>query len=122
MLHEWLRQIRNICNDAEDVLEGFELQNKRKQVVKVSGSTSTKVHHFFSSSNPLAFRIKMAHQIKDIRDRLDKVASDGTKFGLAIINVDPGLVVQKRKMTYPSVDASTVIGRERVRGKKLSSF
>ncbi|GAU30085.1 hypothetical protein TSUD_332540 [Trifolium subterraneum] len=112
MLHEWLRQIRNICYDAEDVLEGFELQNKRKQVVKVSGSTSTKVHHFFSSSNPLAFRIKMAHQIKDIRDRLDKVASDGTKFGLATINIDHKFVVQRREMTYPHVDAPSVFGRE----------
>jgi len=41
----------------------------------------------------------MAHQIKDIRDRLDKVAADGTKFGL--VSVDQGLVVQGREMTYP---------------------
>jgi len=50
-LREWLRQIQKICYDAEDVLEGFELQDNRKQVVKVSGCTRMKVHGFFSSSN-----------------------------------------------------------------------
>ncbi|XP_073221912.1 putative disease resistance protein RGA1 isoform X2 [Cicer arietinum] len=111
-LHEWQRQIQYICSDAEYVLEEFELQDKRKQVVKASRSTSMKVRHFFSTSNPLAFRIKMAHQIKDIRDRLDKVSTDGTKFGLTTINVESRLVVQRREMTYPDVDASSVIGRE----------
>ncbi|XP_004493471.1 disease resistance protein RGA2 [Cicer arietinum] len=71
-----------------------------------------KVCHFFSTSNPLAFRIKIAHQIKDIRSRLDKVSADGTRFGLATINVESRLVVQRREMTYPDVDASSVIGRE----------
>jgi hypothetical protein len=85
MLHEWLIQIQNIFSNAEDVLEGFKLQDKRKQVVKASGSTNMKVCHFFSSSNPFAFRIKMAHQIRDMRDRLDKVSSDRTKFGFAFI-------------------------------------
>ncbi|KAK2416873.1 putative disease resistance protein RGA3 [Trifolium repens] len=111
-LREWLRQIHNICSDAENVLDGFDLQEKRKQVLEASGSTRTKVCHLFSSSNPLAFRFRMARQIKEIRDRLNKVAADGTMFGLATINVDPGLVVQRREMTYPHVDASSVIGRE----------
>ncbi|MCI03195.1 disease resistance protein, partial [Trifolium medium] len=111
-VREWLKQIQSICSDAEDALDGFELQDKRKQVVGASGSTSMKVRHFFSSSNPLAFRFKMAQQIKDIRDRLDKVASNGTKFGLTAININPGLAVQRREMTYPYVDASSVIGRE----------
>jgi hypothetical protein len=39
-------------------------------------------------------------------------ASDWSKFGLATINVDLGLDVHKRDMTYPDVDASSVIGRE----------
>ncbi|KAJ1427508.1 Winged helix-like DNA-binding domain superfamily [Sesbania bispinosa] len=97
-LREWLRQIKNICYDAEDVLDGFEFQNKR---------------HFFSSHNSLVFRLRMAHQIKDVRDRLDKVVVDGNRFGLERRNdVDPRLVMQKREMTYSHVDASDVIGRE----------
>ncbi|KEH23638.1 putative disease resistance protein RGA3 [Medicago truncatula] len=112
---EWLRQIQYICSDAEYVLDGFEFQDKRKQVVEASCSTRMKVRQFFSSSSPLAFRFKMACRIKEIRDRLNKVAADGTRFGLAAISVDLGLAVQKREMTHSHVDASDVIGRENER-------
>ena len=111
-LCEWLRQIQNICYDAEDVFDGFELQDRRKQFVEASGSTRVKVCHFFSSSNPLAFRFRMSRQIKEIRDRLDKVAADGSKFGLVRIHVEPGLSVHRREITYSHIDASSVIGRE----------
>jgi len=110
-LREWLRQIQNVCLDAEDVLDGFECQNLRKQVVKASGSIRVKVDHFFSSSNSLVFRFRMAHQIKHVRRRFDKIAADGNKFGLERIEVDHRLV-QRREMTYSHVDASGVIGRE----------
>jgi len=110
-LREWLRQIQNVCADAEDVLDGFEYQNSRKQVVKASGSIRVKLDHFFSSSNSLIFRLRMAHQIKDVRERLDKIAADGNKFGLERIEVDHRLV-QRREMTYSHVDASDVVGRE----------
>ncbi|RDX62444.1 putative disease resistance protein RGA1, partial [Mucuna pruriens] len=110
-LREWLRQIQNLCLDAEDVLDGFEFQNMRKQVVKALGSIRMKVGHFFSSSNSLLFRHRMTRQIKHVRHRLDKIAADGNKFGLERIDVDHRLV-QTREMTYSHVDASGVIGRE----------
>ncbi|GAU30052.1 hypothetical protein TSUD_332210 [Trifolium subterraneum] len=111
-LHEWLKQIHNICYDAEDILDEFEFQDNRKQAVEASGSTRTKVRHFFSPFNPLVFRFKMAHQIKEIRDRLNKVAADGTGFGLVRMDVEPRLAVQRRELTHSHVDASNVIGRE----------
>jgi len=110
-LREWLRQIQNVCFDAEDVLDGFHCQNLRNQILKASGSTGMKVDHFFSSSNSLVFRFRMAHQIKHVRRRLDKIAADGNKFCLERIDVDNRLV-QRREMTYSHVDASRVIGRE----------
>ncbi|CAJ1911965.1 unnamed protein product [Sphenostylis stenocarpa] len=110
-LCEWLRQIQNVCLDAEDVLDGFECQSLRKQVVIASGSNRVKVGHFFSSSNSLVFRLRMARQIKYIRHRLDKIATDGNKFCLERIDLDHRLV-KRREMTYSHVDASGVFGRE----------
>ncbi|KAK7405244.1 hypothetical protein VNO78_06443 [Psophocarpus tetragonolobus] len=111
-LREWLRHIQNVCFDAEDVLDGFECQNLRKQVFKVSGSTRMKVGHFFSASNSLVFCLRrMAHQIKRVRHRLDKIVADGNKFGLERTDIDHSLV-QRREMTYSYVDTSEVIGRE----------
>ncbi|WJX78358.1 hypothetical protein P8452_61589 [Trifolium repens] len=53
---------------------------RQKEIEKASGSTLVKVNHFFSSSNQITFRFKMAHQIKGIRDRLDKVVADGANY------------------------------------------
>ncbi|KAK2362527.1 putative disease resistance protein RGA3 [Trifolium repens] len=111
-LREWLRQIQSICYDAADVLDEFELQDKKKQVLKTFGSTRMKVRHFFSSSNSLALRFRMAHQLKEIRNRLNTVAADGTGFGLVRIHDEPKIVVQRRELTHSHVDASNVIGRE----------
>ncbi|KAL2320775.1 hypothetical protein Fmac_029744 [Flemingia macrophylla] len=110
-LREWLRQIKRVFYDAEDVLDEFECQTLRKQVIKAHGTTKSKVGHFFSTSNPLIFRYKMAQQIKDINKRLDKVADDRRKFGLQIIDIDRR-VVHRRELTYSNVIDSNVIGRE----------
>ncbi|KAK7285602.1 hypothetical protein RJT34_20378 [Clitoria ternatea] len=112
-LREWLKQIQNVCSDAEDVLDGFECQNLRKQAVEASGCRRVKVGHFFSSSNPLLFRHRMAHRIKHVRDTLVKVAADGNEFGLERnIDIDHRFVGHRRELTHSHVDASDVIGRE----------
>ncbi|KOM38779.1 hypothetical protein LR48_Vigan03g216100 [Vigna angularis] len=115
-LREWLRQLKRVFSDAQDVLDEFECQTLQNQVVKAYGTTKTKVGRFFSSSNPLVFRYKMAQQIKDICNRLDKVAADRHKFGLQTIDVDTR-VVHRREMTHSHVRDSDVIGMEHDKGK-----
>ncbi|KAL1312415.1 disease resistance protein RGA2 [Arachis hypogaea] len=109
-LREWLKQIKLIFYDAENVLDQVHCETLRKQVIRDYGTPKDKVGHFFSSSNPLVFRYKLALQIKDIRKRLDRVAADRDKFGLQVIDVDRR-VVHKREMTYSHVVESDVIGR-----------
>ncbi|KAG5086119.1 hypothetical protein JHK82_053516 [Glycine max] len=113
-LQEWLRQLKSVFYDAEDVLDEFECQTLRKQVLKAHGTIKDEVSHFFSSSNPLVFRSKMAQQIKDVSKRLDKVAADRHKFGLRIIDVDTRVVHRRAtsRMTHSRVSDSDVIGRE----------
>ena len=79
----WLGQLKEVFYDARDVLDDFECEALRKQVVEMQGSTARKVCRFFSSSNPLVFRTKMAHKVKEIRARLDEVAADRAKFHLS---------------------------------------
>ncbi|RYR51787.1 hypothetical protein Ahy_A06g026761 [Arachis hypogaea] len=101
-LREWLKQIKLIFYDAENVLDQVDCQALRKQVIRDYGTPKDKVGRFFSSSNPLVFRYKLAHQIKDIRKRIDRVAADRDKFGLQVIHVDRR-VVHSREMTYSHV-------------------
>ncbi|KAG4912971.1 hypothetical protein JHK82_053551 [Glycine max] len=62
-LREWLRQIQNVCLDAEDILGGFECQNLRKQVVKALGSTRMKKSAMccFGSVNIMLLRSAGVH-------------------------------------------------------------
>ncbi|CAJ2673553.1 unnamed protein product [Trifolium pratense] len=110
-LREWLRQIKCVFYDAEDVIDDFECEALRLQVVNTSGSIRRKVRHYFSSSNPLAYRLKMAHQIKDINARLTKVAAYRHNFGLQN-NYSDTRIVQKRELTHSHIIESDVIGRE----------
>ncbi|XP_061364605.1 putative disease resistance protein RGA3 [Gastrolobium bilobum] len=117
-LRVWLRQIKRVFFDAEDIIDDFECEALRKHVVNTYGSNSRKVRRFFSTSNPLVYHIRMAHQIKDIKQRLDNVAADRQKFGLQTIENDTR-VVHRREMTHSHVDASDVIGREHDKDKIL---
>ncbi|CAJ1911594.1 unnamed protein product [Sphenostylis stenocarpa] len=110
-LRAWLNQLKAVFSDAEDMLDEFECQTLRKKVVKAHGNTKEKVSHFFSTSNPLVFRYKMAHQIKDLTERLDKVAERRSKFGLQKIDADTR-VVHTREMTHSRLSDLDVIGRE----------
>ena len=117
-LRQWLTQLKTVFSDAEDLLDEFECQTLRSKVVKAHGSTKDKVSHFFSSSNALVFRYKMAQQIKDISIRLDKVANNRNKFTLQRIDVDTR-VVHRRDMTHSHVSDSDVIGRKNDKEKVI---
>ena len=110
-LRQWLTQLKTAFSDAEDVLDEFECQTLQKKVVKAHGSRKDKVSHFFSTSNPLVFRYKMAQQIQRISTRLDNVATNRNKFTLERIEVDTR-VVHRRDVTHSRVSDSDVIGRE----------
>ncbi|KAM3683783.1 hypothetical protein ACJW31_12G174900 [Castanea mollissima] len=107
----WLGQLKEVFYDAQDVLDEFECEALRNQVVEMQGSTTRKVRRFFSSSNPLVFRTKMAHKVKEIRARLDEVAADRAKFYLSPRS-DDRHVVRGREMSYSFVQPSDVIGRD----------
>jgi len=110
-LREWLKQIKRVFYDAEDLIDDFQCEALRKQIINTSGSIGKKVRRFVSNSNPLVYRLKMAHQIKHIKERFDKAAADRLKFGLQI-NDSENRVVKRRELTHSYVIGSDVIGRE----------
>uniref|UniRef100_A0A7N2M0G3 Uncharacterized protein n=1 Tax=Quercus lobata TaxID=97700 RepID=A0A7N2M0G3_QUELO len=109
----WLGELKDVLQDAENVLDEFQYRILQKEVMKRYGSTSKKVSNLFSSSNPLAVHFEMAHKIKNIRKRVDEIAAEKDKFNLAQGLVDRKLDMQEmRDMTHSFVDPRNVIGRE----------
>ena len=76
---DWLNKLRDVFLDADDVLDDFSTEALQHKVM--TGSKMTKeVRIFFSSSNQLAFSLKMGHRIKAIRERLDVINKEKEDF------------------------------------------
>ncbi|MED6152689.1 hypothetical protein PIB30_094434 [Stylosanthes scabra] len=80
---EWLRQLTEAFDDAGDILDEIEYEARRNEVVRMYGSISMKVCRFFSyTSNPLVFCIRMAHKIRDMKQKIDQKANEGRTLGI----------------------------------------
>uniref|UniRef100_A0A2N9ICN2 Uncharacterized protein n=1 Tax=Fagus sylvatica TaxID=28930 RepID=A0A2N9ICN2_FAGSY len=90
-----------VFHDFIDVLDEFNCEDLQRQVVKRHGSTGKKVRRFFSSSKPLAFRFKMGHRIKEIKEKLEELAKVRAQFHLEE-RVDDKRIVQ-REMSHSFV-------------------
>nr|XP_023891380.1 disease resistance protein RGA2-like [Quercus suber] len=107
----WLGELKDVLYDAVDVLDEFECEALRKQVVKTYGSTGKKVRRFFSCSNPLAFRLKMGHRMKEIRERLEGIKKLSDQFNLQERQLDDKHIVVRE--THSFIPDSDVIGRDK---------
>ena len=107
----WLGKLKDVLYDAVDVLDEFECEALRKQVVKTYGSTGKKVRRFFSCSNPLAFRFKMGHRMKEIRERLEGIKKLSDQYNLQERQLDDKHIVVRE--THSFVPDSDVIGRDK---------
>ncbi|KAL6327844.1 hypothetical protein AAG906_026518 [Vitis piasezkii] len=75
----WVQRLKDVVYDADDLFDDIATEELRRKT-EVQGRIAGQVGDFFSSSNHLAFRFKMGHRIKDIRERLDDIANETSKF------------------------------------------
>ena len=106
----WLGQLKDVLNEAENVLDEFQYRVRQKEVMKRCRSTCKKVRYYFSGSNPLVFRFEMAHKIKGVRKRLDDIAALKSQFNLAE-QLDRKTTIHRREVTHSFVP-SHVVGRD----------
>ncbi|CAN6586431.1 unnamed protein product [Malus baccata var. baccata] len=59
-------QLKDVFLDAEDLLDEFHCEALRHKAMETSHGTSRKVRHFFSRSNPIAFRFRVGLEIQEI--------------------------------------------------------
>ncbi|KAB2088778.1 hypothetical protein ES319_A03G021900v1 [Gossypium barbadense] len=105
----WLQRFKDACYDVEDLIDEFEIEAFRRQVLE-RGSTKRKVRHFFSGSNPLAFRFRMGYKIKKANEMLNEIAASMAKFRLT--QKHETNVIHCERETYSFVKTSSVIGRD----------
>nr|CAJ44366.1 putative CC-NBS-LRR resistance protein [Malus domestica] len=106
----WLQRIEDAVYEADDVLDEFNAEAQRRQMVPGNTKLSKKVRLFFSSSNQLVFGLKMGYKIKDINKRLSEIAS-GRPNDLKDNCVDTQFVMRER-VTHSFVPKENIIGRD----------
>ncbi|GLU11747.1 hypothetical protein SLE2022_284710 [Rubroshorea leprosula] len=74
-IRHWLQKLNNVAYDAMDILDEYAYHLLQLKV-ETQGQKMKQVHQFFSCSNPIMFRCKMANKIKKINESLAKIKGD----------------------------------------------
>ncbi|XP_008775988.2 putative disease resistance protein RGA3 [Phoenix dactylifera] len=120
-LRGWLRKLKDVAYDVDDVLdEAAAKAAKRRSENK--GHMTEKVRQLSSIPNSFLFQSKIARKIKKIRERLEEIAGERTKFHLqerVAENIRTETAV--REETGSLIDESQVYGREEDK-EKITDF
>uniref|UniRef100_A0A2N9EI29 Rx N-terminal domain-containing protein n=1 Tax=Fagus sylvatica TaxID=28930 RepID=A0A2N9EI29_FAGSY len=107
----WLERLKDAMFDADDLLDDISTEALRREVMTRNNNKAKEVRIFFSTSNQLAYGLKMGHKVKAMRKRLDAIAVD-RKFRLEERSEERQVRFKAREQTYSVVRADDVIGRE----------
>ncbi|KAL0396208.1 UNVERIFIED_CONTAM: putative disease resistance protein RGA4 [Sesamum calycinum] len=108
----WLKNLENIAYEADDLLDEFNYEIIRRKV-EIKNQMKRKVCFFFCFSNPLLFRSKLAHKIKNLNMKLKRanVEADSYLIRTTVANSTTSvpLVTETDSVTVDPI----VIGREK---------
>ncbi|GLT71655.1 hypothetical protein SLA2020_436560 [Shorea laevis] len=76
-LKSWLQDLRDIADDADDILEEVAYQGMKREVKKSKGR-----HLTLPDPSPLLFRQKMANRVEDLNKRLADISVRADRLGL----------------------------------------
>ncbi|XP_065632517.1 putative disease resistance protein RGA4 isoform X1 [Quercus suber] len=105
-IEDWLKKLKDVLHDADDLLDDFSTEVMRHKVM------TKKVCIFSSSSNLIAFSPKLGREIKAIRERLNAIAKDKGDFHFSKGLVEPQVMNKGGRETHSFVLEGEVIGRE----------
>ncbi|KAM2419959.1 hypothetical protein ACFXTH_026473 [Malus domestica] len=114
-VRNWVKKLKDVAHDADDVLEDINYEVLRRKV-EIQNHMKKKVLNFFSPSNPILFRQKMAHKIKNINASLAGLKSEAPSIGLVVTPVDhnPPPIMRNRETDSRFGQNDKIIGREEI--------
>ncbi|XP_022726442.1 LOW QUALITY PROTEIN: putative disease resistance protein RGA1 [Durio zibethinus] len=113
-VRDWLGKLKDAVYDADDLLDDFSTHVLQRQVMMMPGKRGIKqVSFLFSKANQVAYNLKIGHQIKAIREKLDAIAADKTKYHFTDQSpIIMPIVKVERKQTHSFVRKEDLVGRE----------
>ncbi|XP_027166490.1 putative disease resistance protein RGA3 [Coffea eugenioides] len=112
----WLRELEAVAFDVGNLLDDINYEMLRRKV-ELQNQMKRKVCFFFSLSNPIAFRCKMANKIQKINMDLKRINEEARNFSLqsqtapALSPSSEARFIKNRETDSVTIDASFV-GRD----------
>ncbi|XP_050241562.1 putative disease resistance protein RGA3 isoform X2 [Quercus robur] len=106
----WIRRLKNVAYDVDDVLDEFAYEILRRKV-EIGNQMMRKVCFFFSFSNPFVFGIEMANKIKAVLKSLKKINDNAKAFEFASagsINAIPEVTRNRETHSFP--EGAEIVG------------
>ncbi|XP_078158365.1 disease resistance protein RGA2-like [Carex rostrata] len=103
----WLAKLTSAAYDADDVLDEFLYEERRRDAVRRGHKVGTS-SGFFSLENSILFRYKMSGKLKEVVGRIDELVTEMERF--KFVEGRQGRVVD-RDRTISYVIDSEVVGR-----------
>ncbi|XP_048133555.1 putative disease resistance protein RGA3 [Rhodamnia argentea] len=106
----WLKRLKDVLYDVQDLLDDVATEDLRRKVTP-GNKMSKSVRIFFSKSNQLAQRLKVANKIQELRKTLDEIEKDSNLLNLERHPEETVAIGRGKKPEHPSPDEK-IIGRE----------
>ncbi|TKY49705.1 putative disease resistance protein RGA1 [Spatholobus suberectus] len=119
-ISNWLEELKDVLYDADDFLDDLSTKALERKVMG-GNSIWRKVQIFFSHSNQIAYALKLGHEMKAIRKRLDDIAKNKITLQLSDRPMETPIAYREQRQTYSFVSKDEIIGREEEK-KLLKSY
>ncbi|KAL1060928.1 hypothetical protein V6Z11_1Z059200 [Gossypium hirsutum] len=116
-IKNWLVKLKQAAYDLEAVLEDFNTEALSRSL---HTDARSQVTTFFSLRNPLLFRLDMARKFKNVREKLDAIAGEKSKFHLREGVGEAEIERNEDRKTSSLVKESEVLGRADEKEKIVS--
>lgn len=81
MSKSWMKELRSVAYQADDVLDDFQYEALRRQS-KIGKSTTRKALSYITRHSPLLFRFEMSRKLKNVLKKINKLVKEMNTFGL----------------------------------------
>ncbi|KAG5227325.1 disease resistance protein [Salix suchowensis] len=116
----WLSDLKDAAFDVDDVLDEFAIEAQRHRLQR---DPTNKLRSFFSlGHNPLVFRLKMARKLKNVREKLDAIANEKSKFNLTASVGDIAADTYDGRRTSSLVTESEILGRSKAKEELVNAL
>ncbi|KAB2023363.1 hypothetical protein ES319_D06G013200v1 [Gossypium barbadense] len=116
-IKNWLVKLKQAAYDLEAVLEDFNTEALSRSL---HTDARSQVTTFFSLRNPLSFRLDVARKFKNVREKLDAIAGEKSKFHLREGVGEAEIERNEDRQTSSLVKESEVLGRADEKEKIVS--